>query len=116
LPLALHAIDLQSRDPSWYFILHSFHAVLSNQLSKYEWALAKIGSGQSIAELILRYIAVTEASQPEVAEAIRGELAAIGFSDELAIEQYVIDRRFDPDLEAALLSALRSAFAAQKVD
>lgn len=107
LPLAQHAIDLQSRDPSWYFLLHSLHAVLREELSETGWALEKLKSGQSIPELIVRYIAAKKAGLPDVAAMARDELAAVGFSEQTEIEQYVIDRRFDPDLEAAMLSALR---------
>ena len=63
----------------------------------------------TIQELIVLLVSAAEAGQKDDAQAVRGKLADLGYTESSDLERYVTDRRFEPVLEAALLSDLRAA-------
>ncbi|MBJ6371104.1 hypothetical protein [Sedimentitalea arenosa] len=109
LALVRQAQALEHDPPSVFFLTEAYFAAMGTDDAKLARATEPLTSRNSVPELLLTYLSTAATGRDEDAEALRLALGNAGFQSDDDLAGFVLNRRYDPTLEARLLERLGAA-------
>ncbi|ARE42401.1 Adenylate cyclase (plasmid) [Rhodovulum sp. P5] len=109
LALIERALALDVDPPAAFHVVPALHAVAFGTDAKALAETAHLTRSRAPIDLLLRFVAATRAKDRAEARQTRRQLAEIGMEDLGKMRDFIRTRRYDPDLERALLERLDDA-------
>lgn len=111
LDLIAQATYLTPAPPSAFFVTKAYHTMMWGNDAELLLSVEPLTTTTSISQLLLKYLAVARNEMLVETNEYRVLLNQQGLFENEDIVQHVLDRRYVPDLEAALLQHLEHAFS-----
>ncbi|MEP0963289.1 MAG: hypothetical protein ABJG75_15945 [Roseobacter sp.] len=107
------AVSLSPEPPSSFYVTNAYHAMLKGNTQTALEAVKPLTTTTSTSQLLLHYLAAARAGHREEMKEFRALLSQQGLPENADIRQHILARRYEANLETALLKHLEMAFKAE---